>query len=106
MREIWIRRDENGRITGFIAHGASEGVSDAIVVRLFQACATTLSEYLHLTTPLAVGDPLALDVDRTDAHLSREIDAITEMLATGLKQEAMEASGTIVIHDGVAEVPV
>ncbi len=106
MREIWIRRDGNGRITGFDAHGFSDDMTDAIVLRLFQACATTLSEYLHLATPLSVDDPLTLDVDRTDTHLSREIDAITEMLATGLRQEAAEASDEIVIHDGIAEVPV
>lgn len=106
MREIWIRRDGNGRITGFVADGLSDSVGDAIVARLFQACATTLSEYLHLATPLDIDGRLALDVDRTDAHLSREIDAITEMLATGLRQEAMEAPDAIIIHDGIVEVPV
>ncbi|MBN1858444.1 hypothetical protein JW848_04485 [Candidatus Bipolaricaulota bacterium] len=106
MREIWIRRDARGRITGVTAHGLSERVSDAIVIRLFQACATTLSEYLHLATPLDVDGDLTLNVDRTDVHLSREIDAITEMFVTGLKQEATEASDTLVIHDGIVEVPV
>ena len=103
MKEIWVRRDGNGRIIGFTAHGLSDSVGDAVVIRLCHACATTLSEYLHLATPLDLEGDLILNVDRTDAHLSREIDAITEMLVTGLKQEASDA---LVIHDGIVEVPV
>jgi len=82
--KIVLRRDADGRIVGIsmadVDPTSVSGTSSSILLR---AAAEALREYIHVSVEQPNDEEL--NVDRSDVHLDREIDAILETLRIGLR---------------------
>ncbi len=100
MGEIVVQRDDQNRILSLTGRGVPQGgVAAASTFHLLQAAVGSMVDYLHLDPELLVGEEIRLVVDRSDAHLNREIDAIMETLVIGLKILAKEYPSDLVVQE-------
>lgn len=107
MGEILVHRDERNRIFGLTGRGMEEGSLATTSARhLIQAMVVSMADYLHLTPNYSVGEEVHFSLDRSDPHLDREIDAIMETLAIGLKLLAKEYSDDLEVHEVTVEIQV
>jgi uncharacterized protein YsxB (DUF464 family) len=107
--EIVVQRDENNRIVGVSVHGLSperDGDVANSVHRFLRAVVASMNDYLHVPAGILPAEALRLEVDRTDVHLSREIDAILETLVIGLNMLAEEYPSELVVRESSIGVQV
>ena len=107
MGEIVVQRDDQNRILSLTGRGVPQGgVAAASTFHLLQAAVGSMVDYLHLDPELLVGEEIRLVVDRSDAHLNREIDAIMETLVIDLKLLSREQPGDLVVHEDAVGIEV
>jgi uncharacterized protein YsxB (DUF464 family) len=100
MAEILIHRDENNRVIGLVVRDVgAAGEAMAGVDRFLRAVVAAMNDYLHVHAEVHVGDEWQLEIDRTDQHLSREIDAILETLLIGLNMLAEEFPADLALRE-------
>lgn len=107
MGEAVIQRDERGRIVGLTMQ--AEGMSapaKASITNLLRAVVESLTDYLHVIVESAFADEMYLEIDRSDQHLDREIDAILATMGSGLRLVEREYPGELVVHDAEVGVEV
>ena len=107
--EILVRRDDNNRIVGVVVRDLpAERVGEVTqsVHRFLRAVVASMNDYLHVPSRMVLEEELRLDVDRTDPHLSREIDAILETLLIGLNMLAEEYPAELVVRESSIGVQV
>jgi uncharacterized protein YsxB (DUF464 family) len=99
MVEVLIERDEEGRIQTVTLHGdaSPEGLAAGALV---EAPILGLRGYLHLDPEVSRdGNALRFRVDRSDFFLDREIDAVVETMALGLRSLQGACPGRVVVHE-------
>ena len=107
MQEIWIQRDETGRIVEVVGQGLRvETPAAEAALRFLRAVETTMRDYLHVDAELSTEAGVRLVVDRQDFHLHREIDAVTEGLVIGLRQLAAEYPADLEVNEPTVRVEV
>ncbi len=100
MGEIFIQRDETGRIAALIGEGLGDsGPAARGSLYFFRAAESSLAEYLRLSPTLETDSGLQLIVDRSDELLNREIDAVMETVVRGLKLLAHDFPDELVVHE-------
>lgn len=107
MGEAVIQRDERGRIIGLTMQ--AEGMSapaKAVTTNLLRAVSESLTEYLHVTVESSFEDEMYLEIDRSDQHLDREIDAILATMGKGLRLVEREYPTELMVHDATVGVEV
>jgi len=105
--EAEIHRDERGRVVGLTLRDTAPGtIAGAGANYLLAAASTALAEYLH--APVAADGAVApsLVVDRSDAHLDREIDAVLETLVIGLRMVERDHPSEFAIQEATIGVEV
>ncbi len=107
MGEARIHRDDRGRIVGMTLRDMGlSNPATATALHFLHAASTSLVEYLHVP----VGEPedgdAGLTIDRGDSHLDREIDAILETLAIGLRMLERDDPADLVVHEATVGVEV
>lgn len=75
-------------------------------MHLVQAASTSLLEYLHVPVTVADAEDVGFAIDRSDAHLDREIDAVLETLVIGLRMLEREHPSEFVVQEATAKVEV
>lgn len=107
MGEVLVQRDDTGRLTGFAGRDLGSDASlVAEVVRLFEAAASVLADYLHVSAECSLTEDPVLTVDRGDSHLDRELDAILETLLIAFRLLERDRAGEIAVHEGSIGVEV
>lgn len=107
MGEALIHRDDRGRIVGLTLRGIEPStVAGTTAGHFLQAVAAVLVEYLHVPAGGSVAEGAEFTIDRSDTHLDREIDAILETLAIGLRMLEREYPADLVVHEASVEVKV
>lgn len=107
MGEAVIQRDERGRIVGLTMQ--AEGMSTpakATATNLLRAVAESLTDYLHVTVESSFEDDMYLEIDRSDQHLDREIDAILATMGKGLRLVERDYPAELMVHDATVGVEV
>ena len=107
MGEAVIQRDERGRIVGLTMQ--AEGMSapaKASATNLLRAVAESLTDYLHATVESSFTDGIYLEIDRSDQHLDREIDAILATMGSGLRLVEREYPDELMVRDASVGVEV
>jgi len=105
--EVVIQRDERGRIVGLTMQ--AEGMSapaKASATNLLRAVAESLTDYLHVTVESSFTDEVYLEIDRSDQHLDREIDAIFATMGSGLRLVEREYPDELMVRDATVGVEV
>lgn len=107
MGEVLVQRDETNRIVGFVARGLScETLPGLGVAQLLRAGSAALTDYLHVQAEHSLSDEMYLLVDRSDPHLARELDAVLETLAIGLRLLERDCPDDLAVHDAAIGVEV
>ncbi len=107
MGEVLVQRDEANRIVGFVARGLSPEMLPGIgVFQLLRAGSAALTEYLHVPTDSSLSEEMYIAVDRSDPHLTREVDAVLEMLAIGFRLLERDCPDDLIVHDAAVGVEV
>jgi len=107
MGEAVIQRDERSRVIGLTVRGDDMSVpAKASATHLLQAVAASLEEYLHVPVEAVFADEIYIEVDRSDPHLDREIDAILETMRHGLRIVAEEYPSELAVHEATVGVEV
>lgn len=107
MGEIRIQRDERNHVTGLNVRSVdATSPAGAGTSLLVKAATASLMEYLHVPVQSTEADGEVISVDRCDAHLDREIDAILETLVIGLKLLEKEHPSDLVVEEATVEVEV
>ena len=107
MAEIIVQRDEENRILGLSGKDMEEGANASTsTLHFLEAAISAMSDYLHLAPVFSIGDELCLEVDRSDPHLNREVDAIMETLVIGLNMLAKEYPNDFIVHEADVGVEV
>ena len=107
MGEAVIQRDERGRIVGLTMQ--AEGMSasaKASATNLLRAVAESLTDYLHVTVGCSFEDEMYLEIDRSDQHVDREIDAILATMGSGLRLVEREYPDELIVRDAAVGVEV
>jgi len=105
--EIRIQRDERNHVTGLTVRDVDGNTpAGAGTSLLLKATTTSLVDYLHVPVQSTVSDGDIISVDRCDAHLDREIDAILETLVIGLKLLESEHPNDLSIEEATVAVEV
>jgi hypothetical protein len=105
--EILVQRDEANRIIGFAVRDLGRDTDAGKgVLLLLQAAAVSLTDYLHVTVESSMSDEMYLAVDRNDAHLDRELDAVLETLILGFGLIEKEHSDDLVVREATVSVEV
>lgn len=107
MGEAVIQRDERGRIVGLTmqADGMSASAK-ASATTLLKAVSESLTDYLHVAVEASFADEMSLEIDRSDQHLDREIDAILSTMGSGLRFVEREFPTELMVHDATVGVEV
>ncbi len=107
MGEIVVQRDDRGRIVGLVMRDLEEGsVAASSSQHFLQAVSESLTQYLHVPTETSMTDEAFLSVDRKDAHLDRELDAVLETLVIGFRMLEKEYPSDLVVHEATVGVEV
>ena len=107
MGEVFVQRDESGRVLGVTVHGLTlESAAGTGVFGYLRTVATSLIEYLHVPVIGGTAEEFGLAVDRTDLHLDRELDAILETLVIGLRILEKNHPAELVVHEATVGVEV
>ena len=107
MQEIWIHRDERNRVVEIVSQGiADEPTAFDLVLRFLRSADATLREYLHVGVQLSTEEEVRLLVDRQDAHLDREVDAVMEGLAIALHMLADDYPTDLAVNEPTVKVVV
>ncbi len=107
MGEAVIQRDERGHIVGLTMQ--ADGMSapaKATAMNLLRAVSESLTDYLHVTVASSFEDEIYLEIDRSDQHLDREIDAILATMGKGLRLVEREYPTELMVHDATVGVEV
>ena len=107
MGEVVIQRDERGRIVGLTMQ--AEGMSPsakASATNLLRAVTESLTDYLHVTVESSFEDEMYLEIDRSDQHVDREIDAILATMGSGLRLVEREYPDELMVRDATVGVEV
>jgi uncharacterized protein YsxB (DUF464 family) len=76
-------------------------------MHLLSAVTTALIEYLHVHVESIDGaEGTEISVERCDTHLDRELDAVLETLAIGLKMLEKESPADLVVEESTVGVEV
>jgi len=105
--EAAIQRDERGRIVGLTLQ--ADGMSPpakAAATNLLRAVAESLTDYLHVAVESSFADEMYLEIDRSDQHLDREIDAVLATMGSGLRIVEREYPAELMVHDATVGVEV
>jgi len=107
MGEAVIQRDERHRVIGLTVQADGMSVpAKTSAIHLLQAVAMSLEEYLHVPVEAAFSDEIFIEIDRSDPHLDREIDAILETMRNGLRIVEREYPSDLVVHEATVGVEV
>jgi hypothetical protein len=106
--EALIHRDDRGRIVGLTLRDVgSSTVAGTSANHILQAASASLLGYLHVPVGGAAEvDDAGLTIDRSDAHLDREIDAVLETLVIGLRMLEREYPSDLVVQEATVGVEV
>ena len=107
MGEAVIQRDERGRIVGLTIQPS--GMSDpakASATTLLRAIADSLTDYLHVSVESSFADEIFLEIDRSDQHLDREIDAVLAVMGSGLRFVERDYPAELVVHEATVGVEI
>jgi len=107
--EILIRRDERNRVTDLVVRDVTiDTVAGTCALHQLKAVTTALVDYLHVTIESTGADEIDMEwaIDRCDAHLDRELDAVLETLVIGLKLLAEEFPADLVVAEATIGVEV
>jgi len=105
--EAVIQRDERGRIVGLTMQ--ADGMSapaKATAMNLLRAVSESLTDYLHVIVASSFEDEIYLEIDRSDQHLDREIDAILATMGRGLRLVEREYPTELMVHDATVGIEV
>ena len=107
MGEILIRRDERSRVNGLsVRNVEADSAAGRSALHLIQAVTSSLVDYLHVPVDSIVTDATELLIDRDDAHLDRELDAVLATLVIGLRMLSEEYPGDLVVEEATVGVEV
>ena len=107
MGEIVVQRDDRGRIVGLVMRDLEEGsVATSSSQHFLQAVSESLTQYLHVPAETSLTDEAFLSIDRKDAHLDRELDAVLETLVIGFRMLEKEYPSDLVVHEATVGVEV
>ncbi|MBE0636631.1 hypothetical protein IH601_11600 [Candidatus Bipolaricaulota bacterium] len=107
MGEAIVQRDERGRIVGLtVQAGGMSVLARASATTLLRAVAESLTDYLHVAVASSFADEIFLEIDRSDQHLDREIDAILATMGSGLRFVERDYPAELLIHDTAVGVEV
>lgn len=107
MGEIFVQRDEDHRVVGLSIHDVpSDTVVGTVVFQFLRAIATALTEYLYVPVVFGAPNEFEFEVDRSDPHLDRELDAVLEMLVIGLRMLERDHPTELVVHEATVGVEV
>jgi len=107
LAEVLIQRDETSRIIGLVVRNLGmETIAGASVFYLLWAVVGSLTDYLHVPVGSSETDATYLTIDRSDAHLDREIDAILQTLVRGLKLVEKEYPDDLLVQEATIGVEV
>ncbi len=107
MGEALIHRDDRGRIVGLTLRdvGPSTAVGTS-ACHFLRAASASLSGYLHVPVVADDGFEGSLTIDRSDAHLDREIDAVLETVVIGLRMLEREYPSDLVVQEATVGIEV
>ena len=107
MGEAIIQRDERGRIVGLTMQpDGMSALAKASATNLLRAVAESLTDYLHVVVECSFEDEMYLEIDRSDQHLDREIDAILSTMGRGLRLVERENPDELIVSDAAVGVEV
>lgn len=107
MGEALIQRDERGRVIGLTMQvDGMSALARATATNLLRAVAESLAEYLHVAVESSFADEMCLEIDRSDQHLDREIDAVLATMGSGLRIMEREYPTELMVRDAAVGVEV
>ena len=107
MGEALIHRDDRGRIVGLTLRDVgSSTAAGTSANHILQAASASLLGYLHVPVAGAGEVDAGFTIDRSDAHLDREIDAVLETLVIGLRMLEREYPSDLVVQEATVGVEV
>jgi len=105
--EAIVQRDERGRVVGLTIQADGMSIpARASAMTLLKAVAESLTDYLHVAVASSFTDEMFLEIDRSDQHLDREIDAILATLGSGLRFVERDYPSELLVHDAAVGVEV
>ncbi len=107
MGEVLIQRDETNRVIGLLVRDlAADSAAGLGVSLLVDSVSAVLHEYLHVAVECSSEGDTYLEIDRSDPHLDRELDAVLGTLVSGLRLLEKKYSDRITVHEGSVGVEV
>ena len=107
MGEAVIQRDERGRIVGLTMQAKDMSApARAAVETLARAVVESLTDYLHVSVQSSFADELYVEIDRSDQHLDREIEAVLATMGSGLRIVEKEYPAELMVHDASVGVEI